>query len=143
MTTQHTFTKVPYEELSARQKENCNYSKFAARLADYGFNCMRLSDDWLGADFLAIHVDNKTFLKVQLKGRLSLDEKYCGSDIYISFISGSSRDGYYIYPHDRFLKYCENNGHPGGDGWNKVGRRSWTNPPRWALEWFDEYTYKI
>jgi len=28
--------------------------KVAAALADYGYNSMRLNDDWQGADFIAI-----------------------------------------------------------------------------------------
>ena len=40
------FKCVTRSELNPRQLENYNYSKIAARLADYGFNCLRLSDDW-------------------------------------------------------------------------------------------------
>ena len=45
------FQKVRYEELSGKQKEIFNFQKVAAQLADYGFNCIRLDDDWQGADF--------------------------------------------------------------------------------------------
>ncbi len=38
--------KIKYEELNARQKENYNYHKVASRLADYGYDCMRLNNDW-------------------------------------------------------------------------------------------------
>lgn len=41
-------------------------------MADYGFMTIRLSDDWQGADFIAQHVDGVLFLRVQLKGRLTL-----------------------------------------------------------------------
>jgi hypothetical protein len=68
------FPKVAYSDLSARQKENFNFQKISAVLADYGFATIRLSDDWNGADFLALHRDGET-LKIQLKGRLTPSTK--------------------------------------------------------------------
>jgi hypothetical protein len=53
----YTFERVSYEKLTARQQENFSFHKVAAHLADFGFNCMRLTDDWLGADFIALHND--------------------------------------------------------------------------------------
>ena len=130
------FNRVPYDQLKPRQKENYNFAKIAARLADYGFNCMRLSDDWQGADFIACHVDNDTFLKVQLKGRLTIDKKYLRKDIFITFVSGNDC---YVYPHDKFLEYFEERGNLGQrgstTGYDEHGARSWRNPPRWATEW--------
>lgn len=52
-----TFAPVPYSQLNARQRENFNLHKVAARLADYGFHSLRLTDDWQGADFIACHID--------------------------------------------------------------------------------------
>ena len=136
------FDRVSYNSLNSRQRENYNFAKIAARLADYGFNCMRLSDDWQGADFIAIHVDNETFLKVQLKGRLTIDKKYCEKDIFIAFVSGKDC---YVYPHDEFLKHVKELGILGErgstEGWDENGMRNWSSPPRWALEWL--VTYKI
>lgn len=56
--------KIAYTRLHARQKENFNYQKLSAVLADYGFVTLRLSDDWQGADFIAQHIDGKQFLRV-------------------------------------------------------------------------------
>jgi len=67
-------TKVDYSKLNARQKENYNFLKVSAVLADYGFMTMRLSDDWQGAAFTAQHIDGGTFLRVQLKSRRFPDE---------------------------------------------------------------------
>lgn len=39
------FNRVAYSNLNSRQQENYNFQKVAARMADYGFNCMRLADD--------------------------------------------------------------------------------------------------
>jgi hypothetical protein len=42
-----------------------------------------------------------TFLKVQLKGRLTFDKKYIGRDLHICF---PNREEWFVYPHDEFLK---------------------------------------
>ena len=51
--------KIDFKGLNAKQKEIFNYQKVAGELADYGFNCIKLADDWQGADFLAYHKDGK------------------------------------------------------------------------------------
>lgn len=92
--------KISYENLNARQKENYNFQKISAVLADYGFATMRLSDDWQGADFIAQDI-NGAFIKVQLKGRLTFAEKYSGKDIFICF---REKDSWYLVEHDNLLK---------------------------------------
>ena len=74
------FHRINYEDLNSRQKENYNYQKIASELANYGFNCMWLNDDWQGADFIACHIDGNRFIKIQLKGRLTFDKKYNGKE---------------------------------------------------------------
>ena len=69
------FEKIPYGSLNAKQKEQFNFQKIAATLAEFGFNCIKLADDWMGADFLAYHVNKATTLKVQLKSRLAINGK--------------------------------------------------------------------
>lgn len=91
---------IRYGSLNARQKENYNYQKLAALLADYGFVTMRLSDDWKGADMIAQHIDGDTFLKIQLKGRPSFCAKYVGRGLHIAFRRGKD---WYLYPHDEML----------------------------------------
>jgi len=95
-----TLKKIEYCNLNAKQKENYNFLKISAVLADYGFMTMRLSDDWQGADFIAQHIDGGTFLKVQLKGRLSFETKYTGKNLYVAFCS---KGEWYLYPHDELL----------------------------------------
>lgn len=95
---------IRYGSLNPRQKENYNYQKLSALLADYGFVTMRLSDDWNGADLIAQHINGDTFLKIQLKGRLTFCKKYMGKGIYIAFRRG--RD-WYLYPHDEMLEKVE------------------------------------
>lgn len=117
------FHKISYMQLNSRQKENFNFQKVAAHLADYGFNCLRLSDDWQGADFIACHIDGNTFLKVQLKGRLSIDVKYCGKDIYIAFCDAGT---WYLYPHDEVKDLLLAEGRmTGSKSWDMDGGYSW------------------
>ena len=95
-----TFERISYAALNARQQENYNFQKISAVLADFGFTTIRLSDDWNGADFLALHRGGET-LKVQLKGRLCFHEKYRGKELWVCFPDGAD---WYIYPHDKLLE---------------------------------------
>lgn len=92
--------KIAYQDLNARQKENFNFQKVSAVLADYGFVTFRLSDDWQGADFIALHVTGAV-LRVQLKSRLAFYKKYQGKDLHVAFGHG---DAWYLYPHDELLE---------------------------------------
>ena len=75
---------------------------------------LRLSSDWKGADFIAQHVDG-SFLKVQLKGRFTIDEKYLGKDLYICF---PDRGTWYLCPHDGLMDAARNvTGIGGPDYW--------------------------
>src|SRR5689334_2430524 len=126
------FEKVRYENLNARQKENYNFQKVAGRLADYGYNCLRLNDDWHGADFLAVHVDGNAVLRVQLKGRFSLDAKYRGRSLHIAFMT---TDAYYVYPHDDILAVVESRGRFSETAsWAERGNYTWPSLPAWAVE---------
>lgn len=89
--------RIKYSDLNSRQQENYNFQKVSAILADYGFMSIRLTDDWQGADFIAQHVDGETFLRVQLKGRLTFCRKYLGKALYIAFHDDGN---WYLFPHD-------------------------------------------
>ena len=127
------FQRVPYGELNSRQKGNRNFQKVAARMADYGFYCLRLTDDWQGADFIACHIDGETFLKVQLKGRMSIDRKYLGKAIHVAFLLG---EDCYVYDHDALVRHVEENGLIGAKtvSWSERGIYNWSHLPSWALE---------
>lgn len=94
--------KISYKTLNARQKENYNFHKIAAVLADYGFISIRLSDDWQGADFIAQHINDEAFMKIQLKGRMSIDKKYIGKGLHICFPYDNA---WYLFPHDEVKDY--------------------------------------
>lgn len=98
-----TFKAIVYRDLNARQKENYNFLKLSAVLADFGFITLRLSDDWQGADFIAQHIDGKLFLRVQLKGRLTFQKKYLDKKLHVAFYDDLN-DEWYLYPHDELLQ---------------------------------------
>jgi hypothetical protein len=93
--------KIKYQELNAKQKETYNFQKFSAVFADYGFATIKLNDDWNGADFIAQHINSETYLKIQLKGRLTFEKKYLGKKIHICF---RDNNNYYLYDHDELLE---------------------------------------
>ena len=110
-----TFKRVDYKELNGKQQEIYNFQKVAAKLADYGFNCIKLDDDWMGADFLAYHKDGSLTLRVQLKGRLTISRKYCGKDLYICFRHAAD---WYLVPHDALVAIAG-------------AETNWLNTPSW------------
>ncbi len=130
------FQKIKYVELNAKQKEIFNFQKVAAQLADYGFNCIKLDDDWQGADFLAYHKDGEWTLKVQLKGRLSIYRKYEGKDLWICFPYEGS---WYLLPHDSLVEIVgERTGWLNSASWESGGYSS-GSPPRRLLEAISEF----
>lgn len=117
--------KIEYKALNAKQQENYNMLKLGAVIADYGFDLIRLNDDWQGADFIANHIDGSTYLKVQLKGRLTIDKKYVEKDLYIAFRNG---EDWYLYPHDELIEKLNTYGialHT--SSWTERGHYSWPN----------------
>lgn len=104
-----SFHKVEYSELNARQKENYNFHKIAAALAEYGYNSMRLSDDYHGADFISIHVETGEVLKIQQKSRWTVLGKYLGKGILIAF---PHQKKVAFYDHDEVWNYIQDSDHP-------------------------------
>lgn len=98
-----TWPRVKYAELNGRQKEIYNFQKLAALLSDFGFNCIKLSDDWNGADFIAFHHQRDLTLRVQLKGGLEIHKKYQGKGLHMAFpIKGT----WYLIEHDLLVDFC-------------------------------------
>ena len=88
---------------NSKQIETYNFHKAASVLAEYGFDCIRLADDWDGADFLAHHKDSGKTLRVQLKTALVIDKKYEGSqDLYMCFPMDRTGN-WYLLEYDRLL----------------------------------------
>jgi hypothetical protein len=116
--------KIKYTELNSKQKENYNFHKVASALADYGFNSLRLNDDWQGADFIAINGDN--MMKIQLKGRFTVDKKYINKEIYIAFIEN---DVIKLYRHDDAVVALSENIKT-SSSWSEFGGYSWGKTPK-------------
>jgi hypothetical protein len=118
------FNKIKYSQLNSKQKENYNFHKVASALADYGYDSMRLNNDWQGADFIA--VKNDEMLKIQLKGRFTVDEKYIDKSILIAFIEN---DIVKIYDHDEAVNMLPDNIKK-SDSWHIHKGYSWGKTPK-------------
>lgn len=110
------FNKINYSDLSPKQKEIYNFQKISAYLADYGFNCIKLSDDWNGADFLAYHPNEKDTLRIQLKSRITIDKKYISKKLHIAF---PIDNGWCLINHDTLVKIVQ-------ESTNWLESASWT-----------------
>lgn len=131
--------KIEYTKLNSRQQESYNFQKVAAKLADYGFNALRLTDDWQGADFIASHIDGSTFLKVQLKGRVGFYKKYLNKDIWICFRDNDSGE-VYLYPHDIFAEEIATIApYQNNKSWKIAGSSHWIRPTRKILKLLEKY----
>ena len=128
---------VKYSELTAKQREIYNFQKVAALLADYGFNCIKLDDDWMGADFLAYHKDRSTTLRVQLKGRATICQKYLNKNLYLTFPSGGR---WYLIPHDDLVRIAgETTQWLHSQSWIDGGEYNSANPSRRMLDRLSGY----
>lgn len=131
--SKYLINRIDYTHLNARQKESYNFHKIAAKLADFGFNSMWLTDDWKGADFISVHKDGNLMLKVQLKGRFTVDSKYLDKEVYIAFSDHMMT--WYLYPHDKLHRLVMEH----SDGANKHGARSIGYIPKWLFPHLETY----
>lgn len=131
--SQYQINKIDYNELNARQKESFNFHKIAARFSDFGFNSMWLTDDWKGADFISVHKNGNLMLKVQLKGRFTVDSKYLEKEIYIAFSDQTMT--WYLYPHDKLYRLVMHH----SNGANKNAARSIGYIPKWLSSHLETY----
>jgi len=113
------FEKIDYYKLNARQKENYNFHKVASALADYGFDSMRLNNDWEGADFISVNKDE--MIKVQLKSRFTVAKKYLSKNIFIAFIEDGQVK---IYNHDEAVSLLSE---------NIITSKSWVNDGAYTM----------
>lgn len=118
--------KVSYSELKARQKEVYNFQKVAGLMAEYGFNCIKLADDWQHADFLAYHKDGKSTLKVQLKSRLAVSKNYQRKSLYMAFPVARE---WYLVEHDALVGLIgQHTTWLKSESWRQKGGYSSNNP---------------
>ena len=102
------FEHISYNEKTGKNSkwiEIYNYHKAASVLAEYGFDCLRLADDWHGADFLAYHKASGHTLQVQLKTCLILDRKYLETpDLYLCFTLDGTIGTWYLIKHSELME---------------------------------------
>lgn len=123
--------KKEYNQLNHRQKESFNFQKVSAVLADYGYITYRMHDDYNGADFHAVGTDGKV-IKIQLKGRIEILEKYWDKELYVAFCYKSQ---WYLYPHDHMYTIITNR----SEGAKRNKGRSMKDIPNWLKEEMENY----
>ena len=80
--------KVKYHKLGHKEKESFNAAHLMAIMAKWGYlEASRINGDNHGADLLFYRSSDGNVMKIQLKGRVTLDKKYSGKDLYIAFPS--------------------------------------------------------
>ena len=95
--------KINPNILTGKPKEVYNYAKVISILADYGYECCLLTNDWEGADFLANHKDHT--LRIQMKSCTAFAKKYMDKDLHVIF---PWDNGIWLYNHDKFLEEFPN-----------------------------------
>ena len=137
---------VEFNGLSPKQKEIYNFQKVASILADYGFNCIKLADDWKGADFLAYHKDGDQTLKVQLKSRMAIHKKFIGKDLYMCFPIGKIYHLriWHLIPHDALVEIVRQVAPKAleAKSWTEKGFFSWPRPSKVMREKLSDFALK-
>jgi hypothetical protein len=128
------YKRISYEDLPSPMQETYNFQKASSVLADFGFVTNLLKYDWMGADFLAQHIDGD-WLKVQLKGRVTVDPKYENKKIFIMF-EDKTTSCWYLYPHDKLLSHCRKNFPNKALATKGFNRGAST---KWITEWLEPY----
>lgn len=134
--------RVNYKSLNPKQQESFNFQKVSGILADFGYFTMKLSDDWESADFIAMHYRDKSFLKVQLKGRITFDEKYRNKDLFICFEDKTTLT-WYLYPHDELCdKFAQSRNFKNTTSWIKNGMYSFSKLSKNDIAELENYSIK-
>ena len=115
---------VKYSDLNARAKENYNAAQLGAALAHYGYFAMKLTDDFNGADLIALR-EGEPPMMIQLKSRPTIDRKYMAKGLYMSF----PVDGRWCeILHDELVELFEAQGYLKSASWRDKGGYSMSAP---------------
>ena len=115
---------VKYSDLNARAKENYNAAQLGAALAHYGYFAMKLTDDFNGADLIALR-EGEPPMMIQLKSRPTIDRKYMAKGLYMSF----PVDGRWcVILHDELVELFEAQGYLKSASWRDKGGYSMSAP---------------
>ena len=136
----NNFKKVEYIALGNKIQEVYNMAHTAHILAQYGYECITISNDSYGPDFLAIHYGDFNVLKIQLKGRPTLAYKYYGKDIIIAWIQEGQL---WMINHDEIVDCDEFDG--AGTSTYLANGYHWRNDgiPKWLLKKITKLTLEI
>ena len=127
--------KVKYHNLGHKEKESYNSAHLMSIMAKWGYlEASKINGDKHGADLLFYRSSDGDVMSIQLKGRVTLDKKYLGKNLYIAY--PVKREGcWYVYPHDIVMKQSL-----GSSSWFKTksweekGGYSWRSPPKWLVK---------
>lgn len=122
--------KINYRDLNARAQENHLSAKLASALADYGYNCLRLSDDYNGADMIALR-EGEPAMHIQLKGRVTIKPEYQGKGLFMAFPINNE---WYVMPHDELVGVCRARGYCETRAWKEQGKWHVGTPPKEMIQ---------
>lgn len=90
-------------------KTNKYYRELSEILANYDIASIEANIDYPDANFIARYKDGRIWNIVQ-KGRITIQKKYCGKDLYIAFPRNEGNpEVWYILPHDTLIEIIEKN----------------------------------
>ncbi len=141
------FEHIHYESATGKFSkitETYNFHKAAAVLAEYGFDCVRVVNDWRGADFLAYHADKGVTLPVQLKTCLVINKRYFDyPELYICFPIDKTGK-WYLLKHQQLYDIIKNvaSGWLNTKRWTQGGGYYRYTAPSWFLEKSADYEYQ-
>lgn len=127
-----TFEKTSvYENLSGKEQEHYNYTIIANTLKDYNIQCLPISLDDDGPDFVAHNSRTRENINVQQKGRFWISSRYENQKLWMTFVKDGS---VYLYNHDEVVDHMRNTKHVHkletesyltGKGWHTKDIPSW------------------
>ncbi len=105
-------------------REVINRNAFISLALEQGYNVfLPVYDD--GVDFILHSEEKNETLKVQLKGRWTIDQKYRGRGIWIAF---PIADDWYLMPHDEMVVSADAEGVTKSKSWIEGGLYSKPKP---------------
>jgi len=101
-------------------REVVNRNALVSRLVLQGYNVYLPVYD-AGIDFVLHREADDHLIKVQFKGRWTIDQKYLGRDLWIAFADAAS-GSWYLMPHDEMVDLGTRLGFTGTDSWTLKGQ---------------------
>ena len=134
-----------YLQMSNKEQEAYHAALLKSEIAIRGYVAVDTPTDKHAADLVAFRPENpsRTALWIQLKSRLTIDKRYTDKDLYIAFPEkpGNAGTDWFIYPHDDFVDFCNEEGKWVTNEWCWGVHGSYTSIsiPKWALIWLEQW----